>query len=575
MTTGLAASKPLTGLFFASIVVLTAACGSDNRDLLASTNAGVVTRTDLDRYILELPEEARRPAQGQDTTQWRLDHLRRFLADRALEPDADELDRLRNGAAAIEFEIAHDQIVLAAAVETYVTPRATISDEDLRRYYDAHPDEFGHPEQIRLRHIFRQAATDASREQREASRTEMEQLLERLREGAHFGDLAREYSDSETAQLQGLIGRLSRGQLDPSIEEIVWRMNPGEISDVVATPVGFHIFMLEDHLEPFTMDFEEARGRLLRRLTRLAREEAMQELESELLSESNAVYRPETLQAGRPAAEEVLFALGDHEITGADLESYRRSAGLVELRELRPAKWLEQNCRNRLLVWKAETDGIDTTPEVVEQIETAERNLVIAREFNQRINEKIKALEDAGVLEEYFDENILRFQTPKVHHLRLISIDFDRFERPYDALQLLDSIARECRDGTRDFAEAARQVSDDLSAPDGGDLGRVNLSRFVEWAGPRSGAAVIELEAGAISEPFITETYVERQLKYQRTGFAVVKIEEIKEPEFRPYTEVRQQVIERYLKRHRPELEEQVTDDLLESIDAEIFEDRL
>jgi parvulin-like peptidyl-prolyl isomerase len=568
-------SKTTAGVMLTLMAALTASCGVSNEDELASSTLGVVTRSDLDQYILELPEETRRPGKGQDPIEWRIGMLRRLMANRALRAEADRLGLMEDKAAVAELDLAREQIVLASALQRYVTPRATPTDEELRRYYEAHPEEFGHPEQIRLRHIFRHVAIEAPDGDRAAAREEMEQLLARLREGAHFGDLAREYSDSETAQLQGLIGRLSRGQLDASVEEIVWRLGEGEISDVVATPVGFHIFKLEDHLEPFTMDFEEARGRLLRRLTRLARDETMADIESELLTQSGAEYRPELVRAGRPEPDAVLFALGDFVVTGADLESYRAATGFAELRNLPPALWLEQTCRNRLLIWRAETDGLDSDPKVAAQIEQSSARISESRAFNRRLEEKIRALEGAGVLEDYYEQNILRFKSPKLHHLRLITLDFDRFERPYDALQLLDTVARESRAGTRDFAESARELSDDLSAADGGDLGWVTLNRFVEWAGPRAMKLVTDLQEGEISEPFITEEYVERQLRYDRTGFALVKVEEIRPSEVRSYEESRDHVVRRYRKSYQGELEEQIVDDLLESIAAEIFEERL
>ncbi len=569
------ASRVSAGLLLVTAAVLVVACGSEEVDVLARSELGVVTRSDLDRHILQLAEPERRPKDDQDPTEWRLGLLRDMMVIQGLEREADELELLEDPAVRAEVDIAREQVILAAALQEYVAPRTTVSDDELRRYYDEHPEEFGHPEQIRLRHIFRRVAVDASDDERAELRAEMETMLEKLRQGAHFGDLARQHSDSETAQIQGLIGRLSRGQMDADIENIVWGLDKGEISEVVATPVGFHIFKLEDHVAPFKMDFEEARGRLHQRLSRLAREEAMNALEKELLAESGAEYRPELLQAGRPDAEQVLFALGEREVTGADLETYRTGNNLVQVRKLPPSQWLVQTCRNRLLIWKAEEDGIDQRPEVIRQIEQAENNVKISKAFNRRLEEQVAMLEESGVFEEYFEQNILRFKTPRLHRLRLTTLDFDRFEPPYDAFQLLDTIARECRAGTRDFAEAARELSDDLSAEDAGDLGWVSMARFVEWAGPRAQKQAAHLEAGEISEPFITEKYVERQLKYERTGFAVVKVEGIREPEMRPFAEVRDRVVRRYLSRYRAELEEKIADEVLSDIGAEIYEDRL
>ena len=247
-------------------------------DPISVTSPGV----ELDQYILGLDESSRRPREGQDLGAWRREILESMLAERALKAEGEALleshPDLERDLIAMRRGVLHD------AFETEVVQQqAAVGDDELRRYYDEHPEEFGHPEQIRLSHIYRRVSREASADEREAAAREMEELLRRPRSGANFGEMARERSDSETARLNGLIGRLGRGQLDPALEEVVWNLDEGELPEVISSPVGYHIFMLNKHIEPFHMEFAEAEGRLRRRLESQRLDQVRADLLVELL----------------------------------------------------------------------------------------------------------------------------------------------------------------------------------------------------------------------------------------------------------------------------------------------------
>jgi parvulin-like peptidyl-prolyl isomerase len=87
-------------------------------------------------------------------------------------------------------------------------------------------------EQVRARHVV------------VASREEAEQVLQRLRSGADFGQLVRELSLDEASarqELPGDLGWLARGRLEPELEEMAFSLPPGQLSGVVQTALGFHI----------------------------------------------------------------------------------------------------------------------------------------------------------------------------------------------------------------------------------------------------------------------------------------------------------------------------------------------
>mgnify|MGYP001163757556 CR=1 FL=1 len=72
-------------------------------------------------------------------------------------------------------------------------------------------------------------------------------LLRKLRKGANFGEVAKKYSDDKaTGSNKGDLGFFSRGATLPEFEKIAFSLDPGQISELVRTPFGFHIIKVTD-----------------------------------------------------------------------------------------------------------------------------------------------------------------------------------------------------------------------------------------------------------------------------------------------------------------------------------------
>src|SRR4029453_4075455 len=94
-----------------------------------------------------------------------------------------------------------------------------------------------------------------------------------------------------------------------------WALQPGELSDVVETRVGFHVFRLEERRPPEELTPDQQRDWARLRLTHLARQAARQAERSALLSASGAVEAFEGLDAWRPVpADRAGFRLRTDEL---------------------------------------------------------------------------------------------------------------------------------------------------------------------------------------------------------------------------------------------------------------------
>lgn len=540
--------------------------------VVAVSDLGEIRLAELEDHILSLPEPRRSPPADRPLAEWRRQVLEDLIVSRALQAEARSRGLAETPEGRELLESRRDLILSQEMGARLVAEKVSVTEEDLRAFYDAHPEEFSHPEQIRVRNIYRRVARDAPPEVWEAARQEIEGLLDEIRRGARFGDLARAHSDSETAPLDGLIGRLDRGQLDPTLEEILWSLEEGEVSQVIRTPVGFQIFQVENHLGRFKMDFEEARTRLRRRLTREATEAAEEAILGELVEVSGAAYTPDALNGGAP--EEVLFALADDSLTVAGLHQRLDALGFSDARELPLRRQLEGAVRERLYLWRAERENLAAEPEIADRLAQTERETLIELALRQRRRAVAGEL-DEQELRDFYASREERFRTPRLVRLRILTRDFPGDESGWYAVyEELERLAGEIRAGRRDFAEAARELSTDYTAARGGDVGAIRADALAEWAGPHAQREVLELAAGEVSGPILIERYNTNRLTYDRAGYMLVLMEAVEESRARPFEEVRERVVEQYLEQSQ-EIQGRIRQEILRSVGAEIFAENL
>ncbi len=119
-----------------------------------------------------------------------------------------------------------------------------VSAVDVRKFYETYKDSVPEvPEQVSLSHIF--IAPKPSEKAKMEAYNEAEALLDSLRHGASFAELAKKYSqDPGSASAGGDLGWAKRGQFIPAFEHAVYALKPGEISNIVETQFGFHIIQL-------------------------------------------------------------------------------------------------------------------------------------------------------------------------------------------------------------------------------------------------------------------------------------------------------------------------------------------
>lgn len=130
-----------------------------------------------------------------------------------------------------------------------------LTDDDLKKEYEAHKQDYATPEQVKARHILVDNENDAK------------DIKARLDKGEDFAKLAKEKSkDPGSAANGGDLPLFGKGEMVPEFEKAAFSMKPGETSGPVKTEHGYHIIQVQEHHEAKTPSFEEVKSKVEEKL---------------------------------------------------------------------------------------------------------------------------------------------------------------------------------------------------------------------------------------------------------------------------------------------------------------------
>ena len=151
-------------------------------------------------------------------------------------------------------ELIEESELVQAAFEA-IRDGVQVGDDEVRVAYQADRQRFVEPEQVCARHIL------------VAELEEAEELADALREGADFGELARESSiDTGSAERGGELGCLPQGATVPPFDEAVFGAEIGELTGPVETQFGYHLLVVDERLEARQQPVTEVRDQIEREL---------------------------------------------------------------------------------------------------------------------------------------------------------------------------------------------------------------------------------------------------------------------------------------------------------------------
>jgi len=437
-----------------------------------------------------------------------------------------------------------------------------IPEEEIAAHYREHRESFRRPAERYVWHIFRRHRDPAAPAETRAFLTD---LRRRVLEGRSFRKLAQRHSDSETRLLEGRLGWIGRGELPPALEEVVFALPEGSVSEPIPVAGGAVLFQVTEVVEEKRFPLEDVRARIEWTLRQRRLEEEIGEEVGELEPPAGStVLEPEAL--GRA------LAAGDPEAVVLEIEDFRLTAG--ELRELegglpppfrgppgtplgeRFAPLYQRQLRNQLLyLWIRESGYLEDPevgPAIDRRVAQAARTMLAEERLRERMWRRVDAADEE--LRSFYDDNRHLYQSSLRLRARDLSVpaDADASRRMVRLEEVREALAA----GEIGWRQAADEVGGEIE-----DLGWLEFEELLGLEG-KLRVYLLELDAPGYTVPFQLDNRLH-----------LVWIAEREEPRILPYHEVEKRVRRDYFERFQQDLYRQVVSNLLAERDFRFREE--
>jgi peptidyl-prolyl cis-trans isomerase C len=261
---------------------------------LAVVNGVVITKVDFDRKLHQVKQHMLR--RGQEISDDRLaeiktDVLETMINEELLfqesrnkgitvEPEAiaTDLKRIKKGFATdadfkkliaesglTEAELQSDierGHVINKLIDNQIAALIVIPDQEIRTFYDTHPNSFKKSEQVRASHILIKIDSKAEPSVKDEKKAKLQKIQKRLKGGEDFAVLAKEFSECPSNIKGGDLGYFGRGKMVKPFEDAAFALKTGEVSDIVETRFGYHLIKVVDKKPESVVGYEEIKDNI-------------------------------------------------------------------------------------------------------------------------------------------------------------------------------------------------------------------------------------------------------------------------------------------------------------------------
>lgn len=143
-----------------------------------------------------------------------------------------------------------------------------VTDADIQSYYTAHQADYKVPEEVKTRHILFTVPKGADAKADAAAKAKAQEVLQQIKAGGNFAELAKKNSDDPGSKDQGgELPLIPTSNLDPAYAHAAMALNPGQTSDLVRSQFGYHIIQTEQKQAAATKTLGEVRDEISGKLS--------------------------------------------------------------------------------------------------------------------------------------------------------------------------------------------------------------------------------------------------------------------------------------------------------------------
>jgi len=179
-------------------------------------------------------------------------------------------------------------------LETQPGGKISATGDDANNFYTENRKRFETPEQVRASHILIKPDPNVPdpNQAKAKALAKIQGLLEQVKAGADFAQLAKTNSACPSATRGGDLDFFPRGQMEPSFEKVAFATDVNQVSGIVETPYGYHIIKVTDRKAASVTPFEQVKDQIINQLKQGKLNEFAQQYVQSLRASAKIVYPP-------------------------------------------------------------------------------------------------------------------------------------------------------------------------------------------------------------------------------------------------------------------------------------------
>lgn len=250
--------------------------------VMAEVNGGSITTGDFERELKNLPEYLKAMA---DTPQGRKEMLDTMVIRELILQQAskDGLDKGQEIEA--KMQDLKKRLIVESFLKKKVESESTVSDEDMKKFYEQNKDKFKSGEQMKASHILVKTEKEAK------------DVLAQIKAGGNFEELAKKNSVDSSSAKGGDLGWFGKGSMVPAFEKAALELKENQVSDVVKSDFGFHIIKLTGKRAAGTRPFEEVKDQIKGAIMPTKQQEIFQKIKEELKKSAKINIKEDVLNS--------------------------------------------------------------------------------------------------------------------------------------------------------------------------------------------------------------------------------------------------------------------------------------
>ena len=155
--------------------------------------------------------------------------------------------------------VLKEDLLIEEIMRENVYRKIIISPKGIKRYYQENTDEFSREGSLSFRHILLMFSRYKTKED---AKSAAEDILNRLKNGEEFGGLAKEYSRGPHSDEGGLWESDEVKEFRKDLVAKISKLKEGEISPIIDSSLGHHIFKIEETIPSQTLTFQQAQNEI-------------------------------------------------------------------------------------------------------------------------------------------------------------------------------------------------------------------------------------------------------------------------------------------------------------------------